>query len=267
MANLIRSAKSTSDWTAGELIAYNITVVTQSPQVFFRGNTEPSLGDVDRSLINSTVDADSLTDSTSHYLASLNWATNASQECFINDFARETLRILGFAELDLVLITYFTIPLTICGDISCTAQTGVCLVTPQQLMILLVFQGDKSAFNSMTRPEPQVIAEAIAVYQYNNRRRQMAGLPTLEAMTIPCITIVDMRPTFYLVPVTQALSNAVVTSQYPENPTTVVKCVTFLGPNHQYSEGMETPEYRRVAFQHFVAFKSLAKEYWQTFLV
>jgi hypothetical protein len=116
-------------------------------------------------------------------------------------------------------------------------------------------------------PEPQVIAEAIAVYQYNKKKWQTGGLPTLDTMTIPCITMVGMQPMFYLIPVTQALSTAVVTGQYPKTPTKVVKCVTASGPNRPFSEGMMMPEYRRVAFQHFITFKILAKEYWQAFLV
>ncbi|KAG1870018.1 hypothetical protein F4604DRAFT_877564 [Suillus subluteus] len=77
----------------------------------------------------------------------------------------------------------------------------------------------------------------------------------------------NTRPIFYLVPVTEALSVAVATGQCPEARTTVVRCVTLLGHNHRISQGMETPEYRRVAFQRFLAFKDLAKEYWQTFIV
>jgi hypothetical protein len=264
MANLIRSAKSGSDWTANELIAYNITVVTQSPQDFFRGNTEPSLNDMDPSLITSTADADNLTDNTFEYLAHLDLASKATQESFIDEFARKTLRVLGFVERGLLLTTRFSIPLTICGDDHRTAQTDVCLFS-RQSMVLLVLQEDKTISNT-SNPEPQVIAEAIAAFQYNNERRQIGGLPTLDAMTIPCITMIGTRPTFYLVPVTQALSTAVVTGQYPETPTKVFKCVTTSGPNRPFSEGMETPEYRRVAFQRFVAFKSLAREYWQTFL-
>ncbi|KIL54660.1 hypothetical protein M378DRAFT_1045391 [Amanita muscaria Koide BX008] len=121
-------------------------------------------------------------------------------------------------------------------------------------MILLIPQEDKTIFNS-TQPEPQVIAEAIAAYQYNNEKRQTRGLAILDAVTIPCITMVGTRPTFYLVPVTQALSNAIVTGQYPETPTKVVKCVTFLGHNRRSREGMETPAYRRVAFQRVVTFR------------
>ena len=77
----------------------------------------------------------------------------------------------------------------------------------------------------------RIIAEAIAMYWYNDKRQQTRGLPTLGAMTVPCITIVGTCPTFYLVLITQALSIAVqvVTGQFPETPTKVVKSVTFLG--------------------------------------
>lgn len=220
-----RTPKSGNDWTTNELLAYNITVVAQSPQEFFRRNPEPPLVGIDPSLINSAVDADDVSDSTFQYLTHLDLATNTGQESLIDDFSRETLRILGFAERGLALSTRYTIPLTICGDNRQSAQTDVCLLD-RRSMILLILQEDKTIFNS-TQPEPQVIAEAIAAYQYNNEKRQTRGLPILDAMTIPCITMVGTRPTFYLVPVTQALSNAVVTGQYPETPTRVVKCVTF----------------------------------------
>jgi hypothetical protein len=265
MAKLIRSPKSGSDWTTNELIAYNITVKTQSPREIFPRNPEPSLVSLDPSLINSAVDAENVPDHTFRYLTHLDLATNAGPESLIDDFSRETLRLLGFEERGLALSTRYIIPWTICGDNRRIPQTDVCLLD-RRSMILLLFQEDKTIFNSI-HPEPQVIAEAIAAYQYNNEKRQTRGLASLDAMTIPCITMVGTRPTFYLVPVTQALSVAVVTGQYPEAPTEVVKCVTFSGHNRRSSEGMETPEYRRVAFQRFVAFKDLAKEYWQTFLV
>lgn len=54
------------------------------------------------------------------------------------------------------------------------------------------------------------------------------GLPELEAMTIPCITMSNINPTFYLVPVTKELSNAVMGAQYPPTQTRVLKCVTFV---------------------------------------
>jgi hypothetical protein len=72
--------------------------------------------------------------------------------------------------------------------------------------------------------------------------------------------MVGTRSIFHLVPVTKALSNAVAAGQYPEAQTTVEKCMTSLGHNRRVNEGMEMPEYRRVAFERFLAFKALAKE-------
>jgi hypothetical protein len=269
MANLIRSAKPCSDWGDYELMAYNITVIAQSPEIFFRGNSAQSLDDIDPSLINSTVYVEDVADDTFQYLTYLDLAINGGRESFIDDFARETLRILGFEERGLALTMHHTISLTNSGvdNHTTSAQPDVCLVARLgRPMILLILQEDKSIFRP-SQPGAQVIAGAIAAYQSNNLKRSEIRLPKLHAMTIPCITMNGTRPTFYLVPVTRALSTAVATGQYPEAQTKVVKCVTTLGPDHPLTEGMEEPEYRRVAFQHFMAFKSLAKEYWQTFLV
>ena len=132
-------------------------------------------------------------------------------------------------------------------------------------MILLVLQVDKMIFNP-SDPEAQVIAEAIAAYQYNNQKWQCIDLHTLNTMTVPCITMIRTCPTFYLVPITKELSDAVITGQWPDVETEVLKCVTVAGHSCRLSEGMEMPEYRRVAFQCIMAFKALAKSHWEKFL-
>lgn len=263
MADLSRSP--TSSWTAHELIAYNIAIITQTPQEFFHQNAEPSLEHIHPALINAVTDFDpDVPVNISEYISHLLLAIKGGQEGFFVGFSRETLNVLGFTESDGVLISRYTIPLTICGKANRSVKTDVCLLDPQ-LMILLVVRGAKN--KSPMQAEPQVIKAAIAAYQHNNKMRQNRGLPILDAMTIPCITMVALQPTFYLVPVTQALNMAVVAGQYPETPINVTKCVTGLGHDHQITENMATPEYRRVAFQHFIAFKGLAREYWRTFLV
>ena len=109
-------------------------------------------------------------------------------------------------------------------------------------MILLVVQEDKTIFSS-ANPEPQVIAEAIATFQYNNRKREERGLPTLDQMTIPCIVMVGTRPFFYKVPVTQKLSDCVIGGKYPSQPTVVTRCSP--PARRRTSDGMEVPDYRR----------------------
>jgi hypothetical protein len=101
--------------------------------------------------------------------------------------------------------------------------------------------------------EDKVIAEAIAAFQVNNMQRVNWGLPELQSMTIPCITVAETRPTFYLVPVSMDLSNAVEMGQYPLVETEVLKCVTVFpkGHNRRISDGMRGPEYRKLALQRF----------------
>ena len=83
-------------------------------------------------------------------------------------------------------------------------------------------------------------------------------------MTIPAITMTGTRPTFFLVPVTVGLSNAVITGQYPAIQTQVLRCSTALAPARR--AGMEDTEYRQLALKHFLAFKMLAKSHWDRIL-
>jgi hypothetical protein len=85
-------------------------------------------------------------------------------------------------------------------------------------------------------------------------------------MTIPCITMVGTRPTFYLVPVTRELSAAVTMGSLPTTKTLVLKCVTAPAHARRASEGMAETEYRRLALKRFLAFKTLAKSHWAKFL-
>ena len=90
----------------------------------------------------------------------LDLATNDGQRSLIDDFAREGLALKNGALIALST-RYSTryIPLTICGDNRRTAQTDVCLLNRQS--ILLVLQKDTTIFSS-SQPEAHVIAEAIA---------------------------------------------------------------------------------------------------------
>ncbi|KIJ21258.1 hypothetical protein PAXINDRAFT_159434 [Paxillus involutus ATCC 200175] len=236
MANLIRTAKSGSDWTANELLAYNITVL---PGHFFL-TPDPSLDHIDHAILNSPPDDTNpaISRAAASYLGYLDLAARATQENFINDFAAETLKLLDFNERGITVSTRFIIPLTICGESDRVAQTDVCLIHIPTF-VLLVLVVDKTLYNR-TDAEVQVIAEAIAAFQFNNRKRKDRGLNPLNAMTIPCITMKGTRPIFYLVPVTTELSNAVITGQYLATQTQV------LG---------------KLALKRFLAFKVLARSH------
>jgi hypothetical protein len=267
MANLIRSAKSGSDWTQNDLLAYNIKVSSQSPLSFYGRPLPPvgSLNNLDPNLVSGTLNTQGLKDDTYRLLQYLDLAStaNAGQESAIDDFAREILRVLGYEMRGLLLRSRYAIPLLICGEPNRSAQTDVTLIHGSST-ILLVLQEDKTSVSGRD-PEPQVIAEAIAAYQYNNRTRARLGQPELDAMTIPCITMIGTRPIFYLVPVTQGLSQAVATAQYPPYPTLVRKCVVASN-SRRLSEGMEAVSFRQIALQHYTAFRNLAESHWSAFV-
>lgn len=118
-----------------------------------------------------------------------------------------------------------------------------------------------------------MVAEAIAAFQFNNRKCGSWGRAPLESMTIPCITMSGTSPTFYIVPVSQALSTAVVTGQNhsPTTETNCFKCVTALQHSagdrqRRANEGMEDTEYRKLALRRFLAFKTIAQSHWKKIL-
>src|ERR1700733_16115501 len=120
MTNIIRSAKSGSDWTTNELDAYNITVTSQSPEIFYGRPLPPleSLGWLDPNLFYATLDTEDVSDQTYRILQYLDLASkaNAGQESAIDDVARDLLRALGYETRGLLLRTRYAIPLLISGD-------------------------------------------------------------------------------------------------------------------------------------------------------
>lgn len=198
MADLIRSVKSGSDWSRNELLAYNIIVHCQDPINFFGHELElGSINHLDPNLFSfadPTISVD-FSKETSHFLAYLDLASRANAGQDSVELAKSVLEVTGFDQIGTILRTRYNIPLMICGDHQRAARPNVCLVH-LNTMILLVVQEHNAAF-SLNDPEPQIIAEAIAAFQHNNRERVDLGLPQLDTMTIPCITMVGTRPSFY----------------------------------------------------------------------
>ncbi|RDB22092.1 hypothetical protein Hypma_011101 [Hypsizygus marmoreus] len=267
MSNMIRSAKSGSDWTSNDLAAYNIRVRRQSAEDFFGYKPDTIPDTVDPAFLTARVPpTEDLSDATYRLLQYLDLANNANsgQESAIHDFAKELLRLLGFEERGTLLRSRYAIPFMISGDTGRVAQTDLCLVHGSST-ILLVIQEDEPLISSKN-PEAQVVAEAITTFQYNNAARDRSGFDELESMTIPAITMIGTRPVFYKIRVTQQLSNAVAMAQYPTTETEVYKCIVAPG-SRRLSEGMENPEFRQDILKHYEAFKKLAKECWAEFII
>jgi hypothetical protein len=74
--------------------------------------------------------------------------------------------------------------------------------------------------------------------------------------------MISSRSIFYEVPVTNALSEALMTGQYPHEVTQVTKCVLAL-TTRRISEGMELLAFRKLPLQYVETFNDLAKATWQ----
>lgn len=91
--------------------------------------------------------------------------------------------------------------------------------------ILSLLQGDKR-LTSMSDPEPQVIAGAIAAFALNNLKRgRSLNLPPRDTFMYPALVMVGTTPIFYKIAVTAALSKAVQTGTYPETETCVLRYI------------------------------------------
>ena len=263
--SLIRSAKSSSDWTLDELKAYNVTISPTPPDKFFSA-PDPSLDHIDPTILNSPLDDTdpSLSIVTSAYLNHLYLAARVTQENYIDDFTTKTLNLLGFNGRHSLVVQHHTIPLSICGDTNHATQMDVCLLHTQFLVPLLLVKC--KTISDRGSPRAQVVAQAIAAFQLSNQRRSIRDLPHLDTITIPCITMVGTRPTFYLVPVTETLSNAAISGQYPATRTEVLECVTVPAHGWDADTEMEDTGYRKLALRRFLAFKTLAESHWRRVL-
>ena len=179
-------------------------------------------------------------------LNTLATAARAAQENFINDFTAETLKLLGFNERGTTVSTRYVIPFTMCGEANRVAQTDMCLIHRPTSILLVQTPSNR------TNAEAQVIAESIAAFQFNNRKRSERGLDPLDAMTIPVIPMTGTCPTSCLVPITLELSDAVISGQHPVIQTHLQRA----------SIGMGNTEYRKLTLKRFLAFKTLAKSHW-----
>jgi len=260
MANVVRSAKLASHWKERELTAYNITIASVAPDEFFP-SPDPSLDHIDTAILNSPPSSHAdISDTALGYFGYLGMATRAEkvQESLVDNFVFKTLRLLGFDEDQVSLFMYHTIPFNICGKATRVAKMNVCVFHYPNLVLLVAISGGTA---NAVNVEAQIVAMAIAAFQYNNAQRIECRLDPLAVMTIPCIRMSGTRPTFYLVPVTTELNEAVIAGRYPEHTTVVLRCATVVADTPTFV-GMEDTEYRRFALKRFLAFKELAKSHW-----
>ncbi|KAI0293452.1 hypothetical protein BC826DRAFT_936201 [Russula brevipes] len=220
MANLTRSAKCGSDWTDNELCAYNITVVPQTKEQFFGSAELPNPSITGFMEVEDRGGAeDSETRKLLHYL-DLALNPKVGQESAVDNFVSKLLEKLGYDAEDRIIFIRHTLPFVICGTTS-LAQIDVCIMDDNEILLLLVQEDNRAT--SIKDPEPQVIAEAIAAFALNNKTQQKYNLQPCNRAVIPAMTMAGTYPTFYKIPVTTQLSQAIQQGTYPQTETRILR--------------------------------------------
>jgi hypothetical protein len=254
MADLIRTAKSASDWTRNELRAYGISVRVVSPQSFF-GRTPSEVAASAREFL-VTADWKDAQDKDTLIALRLLRATTSSEgrhESSVDDFSMALFNVIGYVSRTRMARSRMPMTLYVCGEARST-QADICLLNEDEVVLLV--QEDKR-FMSDADPEPQLVAEAIAAFQCNNiRRERRLGPQSLEEVTIPGVVMVGAHPTFYKVRVTSELADAVMGGRYPRHRTEVLVCpLEGEGRALALDLTMLDPLCREVALKYFEAFK------------
>jgi len=179
MANLIRSAKSGSDWTLNDLDSYHVTLNQEGPLPFFclQELPEPS---VDQELL-SNANADAMRqDRHAELITYLDLAMIPEKgETAVNDFAVELFKAIGYVRRERVARTRVDLSLLICGE-NRHAKTDVCIIDRSQNDILLLVQQDKRLeHGEPASAHARLVAEAVAAFNENNAERVAIGLPPM----------------------------------------------------------------------------------------
>ncbi|KIM72819.1 hypothetical protein PILCRDRAFT_737507 [Piloderma croceum F 1598] len=233
MANIVRSAKSGSDWTINEINAYNIIITLQDVATFFGHPIlpHPSVHQV-------------ILDNEKYPVGGIQDTNDRMFFYYLDEYNAPNNRYIRQRK---------DIPFFICRTDS-HAQTDVCMID-RNLGILLLVQEDKRHMESKN-PEPQLIAKAIAAFQSNNLRLQSLGRQPLAQKTIPGITMVGSTPTFYKITVTQNLIDAIQVGEYTGTATTVHKLLPPVADITELARlGMRSLDNRTVILSCFEAFR------------
>jgi hypothetical protein len=254
MTDIVRVCKSGSKWTQDDLESFNIKVLKKSEKEFFGVSLdEVSLDGVPDGLIN--LEWPSIDDPESYdilrYLE-LAMSVVEPEESAVDNFSYELLKILKFKKAGQLIRIRKNIRLFMCGKYT-HAKTDVCIIGENEIFLLVQENKFHIRFSD---PEPQIIAEAIAAFQYNNERIKYLGSEVVREYIFPCITMIGTYPTFYKVKITKELNEAVRSGKQLVSETLVERFDPVVDQSG-YNYGMKSMRYRKRILQSFVAFRSV----------
>ncbi|KAG6810026.1 hypothetical protein H0H92_013640 [Tricholoma furcatifolium] len=248
------------EWSTIDLEKYNIVV--KSSQIFDSTLPLDALPPLDASnYLRCALYVTPPPDPSEYYLR---YVTHAHHHCSedrssLDDLIIQTLKVAGFQERGTTIQKGYSI--VTCDDTT-DAPLQVCLFHRYRLILLLAcrtyYDWEHTAVKEI------LVTQAIAAYRHNNAKRTDKGLKPLDAMVFPCISIHDLQPTFYFIPITMALSTAVMHGQSPSTTTTILES-TVPRPKGAKWCSMKDPTYRPIALACFKVFRGAAKLHWEKF--
>ncbi|KAJ7306836.1 hypothetical protein DFH08DRAFT_793238 [Mycena albidolilacea] len=259
MANIVLSAKPSNQWTFNELAGLNISIEAVAAPSFFGSalpdlQTDPTLLAHPVLIENLTHPSDAISKDNSLFFRYLRHATRRftlgpATDSAVNDFTAFLLRMLDYDEPKGLVHQRMELDLMMCGQ-WVTAKPDVVIMNDQDYILLV------QRYTRQAEAEPQLIAAAIAAHYENNRRLRTLGLPTVAAKAFAGIIMIGTAPTFYQIPVSEALVEAVGTGQYPPVATVVRK---LFPPVHNMRDhlcdGMVPLANRQIILQCLGAFR------------
>lgn len=176
----------------------------------------------------------------------------------VDDFTAHLLALLGYVSRNKVVRTQADIPLAICSE-QRRAHIDICIADLNDI-ILLVLENKQMELKDS---EAQLIAAALAAFQGNNVRRwRLCDKASLAPKVVPGIIMTGSSPTFYRIPITAELADAVSLGVYPASPTVVYAHLPVLHrPGLRQTEGMRPLDNRYCILGCFEAFKRFVKWY------
>ena len=260
---IIRKAKSASDWTPIDLLAYNISLVSRNATAFFGKDSLPLPNNNHPQLLTHPT-TDDVTDKDAYrvleYMDLVMTQVPGEESAAVDDFTMHLLLALGYAEMNsgTSVRTRKDIPFYICGEWK-HAKADVCIIERHKNTIILLVQCSQDSEDKRYMegdPRPQLVAKAIAAFQHNNHIRQQSGLEPLVKKVIPGITMIGTSPIFFKVNVSTDLLSCIEIGRPLCTPTIVEMHVPEIpSPPNRFSEGMRLLDNRSVILACFEAFK------------
>ncbi|EFJ26042.1 hypothetical protein SELMODRAFT_413451 [Selaginella moellendorffii] len=228
--------QSGSDWDDGVLRSFNITVTKESSFRDFFGVdmpvefSNPDVAElVSLDLQEYTFGKLKLSSIRSRYVKTLVkrvfavTRTHRHEESAVDDMSLTLLELFQYENDDTAVRSRTILDLFMSRGK--TQALPDVVVERLDTAVKMLVQEDKSYENLKGHhPEAQLIAEAIAAYQENSRlyeRLSMGEYP--DQQIVPGIVMLGTCPTFYLIPVTKALAEAVRQGEEPSFDTAVRK--------------------------------------------